>query len=536
MPMSRRPVLLALTALVVSLVLVSGTVLAQTPKRGGTLRVSYGNEIAHLDFHTAPGYEMMWVAINVGCGLVNITPDGKFVGDAADSWQVSADNLTYTFKLRPNVLFHDGTKVDAAAVKFSIDRLMDPATKSGMRSFYDSVHSVEVLDPQSVQVRMKQPYAFFLHMLAAYRTGLVLYSPTATQKYSVDDRKQGKPGAVVGCGPFRLIEWVKGGHLVMERFDKYFVPGLPYLDRVVIRTIKDPVTEMAAFKAGEIDFIASFSPEHVDTLKAQSPTAVVMTGKETTPMLAAMKVTVPKDGKPMSKDRMPHPIFGDLKVRKAVGCYGIDRQEIVKIAFKGKATPWVGMNPPGTLDTVDVNAMCPYDAAKAKAMLAEAGYGPSKPLTFELMADTEKSVFNVIATVIKEQMARIGVTANIRLVDKVSWMNTTLQDGPWDMYVEDLLSLITLDSNGYLSNSTSTWSHPRHNDKRVDELYARYAREMDPLKRKAIAKEIQVFFVENMYWNNISGSPFYMVAQPWMKGYTYNAEFEVHYDTVWLDK
>jgi peptide/nickel transport system substrate-binding protein len=536
MPMSRRPVLLALTALVVSLVLVSGTVLAQTPKRGGTLRVSYGNEIAHLDFHTAPGYEMMWVAMNVGCGLVNITPDGKFVGDAADSWQVSADNLTYTFKLRPNVLFHDGTKVDAAAVKFSIDRLMDPATKSGMRSFYDSVHSVEVLDPQSVQVRMKQPYAFFLHMLAAYRTGLVLYSPTATQKYSVDDRKQGKPGAVVGCGPFRLIEWVKGGHLVMERFDKYFVQGLPYLDRVVIRTIKDPVTEMAAFKAGEIDFIASFSPEHVDTLKAQSPTAVVMTGKETTPMLAAMKVTVPKDGKPMSKDRMPHPIFGDLKVRKAVGCYGIDRQEIVKIAFKGKATPWVGMNPPGTLDTVDVNAMCPYDAAKAKAMLAEAGYGPSKPLTFELMADTEKSVFNVIATVIKEQMARIGVTANIRLVDKVSWMNTTLQDGPWDMYVEDLLSLITLDSNGYLSNSTSTWSHPRHNDKRVDELYARYAREMDPLKRKAIAKEIQVFFVENMYWNNISGSPFYMVAQPWMKGYTYNAEFEVHYDTVWLDK
>jgi ABC-type transport system substrate-binding protein len=70
----------------------------------------------------------------------------------------------------------------------------------------------------------------------------------------------------------------------------------------------------------------------------------------------------------------------------------------------------------------------------------------------------------------------------------------------------------------------------------VDEYYARYAREMDPTKRKAIAKEIQEFFVENMYWNNISGSPFFMVAQPWVKGYTYNAEFEVHYDKVWLDK
>src|SRR5574342_755258 len=82
MPMSRRPFLLVLTALVVSLVLASGAALAQTPKRGGTLRVSYGNEIANLDFHTAPGYEMMWVAMNVGCGLVNITPDGKFVGQA----------------------------------------------------------------------------------------------------------------------------------------------------------------------------------------------------------------------------------------------------------------------------------------------------------------------------------------------------------------------------------------------------------------------------------------------------------------------
>ena len=539
-----RPRSVSWFPLVVTLVLVVGVALAalpplaraETPKRGGTLRVSYGNDIANLDFHTAPGYEMMWVGMNIGCGLVNITPDGKFVGDAAESWQVSPDGLLYTFQLRPNVLFHDGTKVDAAAVKFSIDRLMDPATKSGMRSFYSSVHSVEVLDPLHVQIRLKQPYAFMLHMLAAYRTGLVLYSPTATQKYSIEDRKQGKPEAVVGCGPFKLVEWVKGRHLVMDRFDKYFQPGLPYVDRVVIRTIKDPVTEMAAFKAGEIDFIASFSPEHIDTLKAQVPNAQIMTGKETTPMMATMKVTVSKDGKPMSKERVPHPVFGDVRVRKAVGCYGIDRKEVVKIAFKGQATPWVGMIPPGTLDSVDINNLCPYDQAKAKALLAEAGYGPSKPLTFDLMTDTEKSLFNIIATVIKEQMGRIGVTANIKLVDKVTWMNTTLQDAPWDMYVEDLLSLITLDSNAYLTTTPSTWNTSRHTDPKVDESYARYAREVDSAKRKAIAKELAEYMADKMYWNVISGSPFYMVAQPWLKGYVYNAEFEVHWDSVWLDK
>src|SRR2546425_4721789 len=185
--------ILIVVACIVAAPLLAG---AQTPKRGGTLRVSYGNEIANLDFHTAPGYEMMWVAMNVGCSLTNITPDGKFVGDAAESWQTSADGLLYTFKLRKNVLFHDGTSVDAAAVKFSIDRLMDPATKSGMRSFFEPVHSVEVLDPLTVQIRLKHPYAFFMHMLAAYRTGLVLYSPAATQKYSDEDRKHGKHGSV----------------------------------------------------------------------------------------------------------------------------------------------------------------------------------------------------------------------------------------------------------------------------------------------------------------------------------------------------
>src|SRR5207245_1558513 len=283
------------------------------PKRGGALRVAYGNEISNLDFHTAPGYEMNWVAMNIGCGLINITPDGKFVPDAAESWQISPDGLLYTFKLRKNVLFHDGTKVDAAAVKFSIDRIMDPAIKSSMRTFYEPVHSVEVIDPQTVQIRLKHPYAFMLHMLSAYRMGLVF-----------------------------------------------------------------------------------FSPEHVDTFRAQNPRAQILTGKETTPMVAMMKVTVPKDGKPMSKDRAPHPIFSDLKMRKAVGCYGIDRKEIVKIAFKGQATPWVGIIPPGTLDAVNVNQMCPYDPNRAKALLTEAGYGPQKPLTFELMTNTEKSVFNVI--------------------------------------------------------------------------------------------------------------------------------------------
>jgi peptide/nickel transport system substrate-binding protein len=214
----------------------------------------------------------------------------------------------------------------------------------------------------------------------------------------------------------------------------------------------------------------------------------------------------------------------------------MDRKEIVTIAYKGQATPWVGIIPPGTVDTVDVTRMCPYDPARAKALLAEAGYGPQKPLTFDLMTNTEKSVFNVIATVIKEQMARLGVTVNIRLVDKPSWMLTATQDGPFDMYVEDLASLLVVDQNVYLSVTTAGWNSTRHTDARIDDFYARYARELDPAKRKVIAKELQEYSADKLYWNTISGSPFYQIAQPWMKGYTYQAEFKVAYKRVWLDK
>ena len=146
--------------LAAAVVVMAGAADAEAQKRGGTLRVAYGNEIAGLDFHTVPGYEMVWVATNIGCGLIGITPDGKFIPEAAESWQISPDGLLYTFKLRKDVLFHDGTRVDAAAVKFTVERIMNPATRSSMRSFMEAVHSVEVVDPFTVQSRLKQPYAF----------------------------------------------------------------------------------------------------------------------------------------------------------------------------------------------------------------------------------------------------------------------------------------------------------------------------------------------------------------------------------------
>jgi len=134
-------------------------------------------------------------------------------------------------------------------------------------------------------------------------------------------------------------------------------------------------------------------------------------------------------------------------------------------------------------------------------------------------------------------VGRLGVTANIRIVDKVTWLNGVVaKDGPFDMYVEDLAALLVIDQNLYLSGTTAAWNSARHTDTKVDDYYARYASELDVAKRKVIAKEFQEFSVDKLYWNTISGSPFYEIAQPWMKGYAYQAEFKVRYHHVWLDK
>src|SRR5262249_13056539 len=196
----------------------------QAPKRGGILKVAYGNEILGMDFYTTPGYALAWVAMNVGSRLRGITPDGRFLPEAAESWQSSPDGLSYTFKLKKNILFHDGSKVDAAAVKFTFDFVLDPANRSNMRQFLGAVQSVEVVDPLTVQIQLKHPYAFMMHVLAVYRMGMIIISPSVTQKYTPEERRAGKPEALVGCGPFKLVEWVKGTHLVMDRFDKYFEP------------------------------------------------------------------------------------------------------------------------------------------------------------------------------------------------------------------------------------------------------------------------------------------------------------------------
>jgi len=322
---------------------------------------------------------MIWSRRMSDCGLINITPDGKFVPDAAESGRSSPDVSCTRSGSGRTFLFH-GTQVDAAVVKFNIDRIMEPR---------DQVQHADVLRSRctrsrcSIRICCRSDEASLrVHDAHAGRVpvGVVLLlSHRKRRSTSLEDREGRKAGGGRGMRAFQARRVVKGGPSGHGPLRQVLRAGLPY---VIASYPCDQGSRHAdgAFKASD-RLIADFSPI-TSTLRAAEPTRPDHDRKETTPMMAMMKYRA--RGREPIQGRRRIRSFNDLRVRKAIGCYGIDRKEIVKIAFRDRPRRGLGILPPGTLDATDVTHLCPYDPVRAKALLAEAGYGPQKPLTFEL--------------------------------------------------------------------------------------------------------------------------------------------------------
>ncbi|MBI3329639.1 MAG: ABC transporter substrate-binding protein [Nitrospinae bacterium] len=492
---------------------------AQKAKHGGTLTVVHAVDIAHLDIHTAPGYEMMWINENVHNGLVTLDKDLNIVPDVAKSWEVSPDGRTYTFFLQEGVKFHDGSDLDAEAVKWNFEDYLNPKRASGMRVYFTGIERVEVVDKHTVRIILKEPNSFFLMILAGYRTGFLMISPAVFEKAGADAYRKHP----VGSGPFKFQEWVPNDHVTLVRNEHYWKKGLPYLDKVVFRVLSDPMTQVSALKAREVDLINSLSPELVRVVE-KDRNLTVLTGPETTPMVALFNVSKPP--------------FDDLRVRKAIGCYGIDRIEIVQKALLGLATPMVGFAGPGVQGYVDLVGMCPYNPEQARALLKEAGYDEKNPLRFSITTNSEKAVFANIGTLLKSQYAKLGAEAKVDVKDKVTWMAEMVGKlrCTWDQTVEDLLALLTVHNNLHILEAASSWNLACHNDTKLDEYHRRLERTASADERQKLSEEFQRYMIENMYWASVSGSPHYKVHRKHVKDFHFQAEFKFLLEQVWLDK
>ena len=244
----------------------------QQPRSGGTLTVGLAADIAHFDVFHAIGYEAYWALENIHSGLVRVDPQGNIIPDMATSWDIKDEGRTYVFHLYKGITFHDGTPADAEALKWNIEYILDPTNSADTRVFYRSIAAVAVLDDTTLQIRLQEPSADFLRVLGGYYTGFLVASPTAVQRWGKDYKFH-----PVGAGPFTFVAWTPGQQVILEKNPHYFKPGLPYLDRIVLKTMKDATTRLGAVRSGELAF-ATWVPLEMVRVMQGVPGVQVVTG------------------------------------------------------------------------------------------------------------------------------------------------------------------------------------------------------------------------------------------------------------------
>ena len=292
---------------------------AQDPQRGGTLRVGLLGDFTTMDPHMSTSTEDRDLYYQLYKPPLALDANLKITPELAESWE-QPDAVTYVFRLRKGVKFHDGSDLTAEAVKWNFDRILNPATGSIRRSELASIKSVDVVDPLRVKSStLKEPDATLLAALSD-RAGMIV-SPAAVEKHGKDFARY-----AVGTGPFQFVEWVKDDHLTVRRFPGYWKAGLPYLDEVVYKGIPDNTVKLTALRTGTLDLIDDLPPKDIAATRANPKLRVVET-----PGLGYRRIEL----------NHTRPPFNNKALRQAVA-WAINRDAIHRAVFFGAGAPAQG--------------------------------------------------------------------------------------------------------------------------------------------------------------------------------------------------
>lgn len=392
----------------------------------------------------------------------------------AETWDISTDGLTYTFHLRQGVKFTDGTPFNADAVKFNLDRQLDTtnqyhdATMTYAATLFGQLKSYRVVDENTFEMVLKQPFAGFLDQLTSY-TAAAIASPTAIQKYGKDFFKN-----PVGTGPFIFSAWQPDTEIDFLPNKDYW-GGAPKLDKLICRTIPESATQLAELKAGTIDFTNyGLNPNDVEQV-AGDPNLTL----KSLPALDTYMIHFRSWKKP----------FNDLRLRQAVA-YAINKQNIVDYVLKGRASPATGAMPKASWSWYPTDDY-PYNPDKAKELLAQAGY-PKGGLTVSLLTNPNMAP---AAQAIQADLAAVGITANIQQSEGGAyWDQLPTEVG--DMIMDNwwlpngdpdyLMSMFYATKNIATKSNVDRYSNPE-----VDQLLDQAAVETNQAKRAELYNQIQ---------------------------------------------
>ncbi|HLN14704.1 MAG TPA: ABC transporter substrate-binding protein [bacterium] len=366
---------------------------AGTPKRGGTLIAAQEVDPVSLDPHTDANFSALQGFEHIYDSLTGYDEKTNVVPALAVKWDITNGSKTYTFHLRPNVKFHNGQPLTADDVKYSIDRVLDPKTGSGWRSWLDAVQETKVVDPLTFQLNLNAPFPDLLGVFASLRASGIMPKGYA-------ERENVKIKAI-GTGPFKLVEYVPQDHITYARNADYWDQPLPYLDGMTFKILTEETTRVAALRSGQIQYAA---------LSAQS-----IAGLQATPGIVVLKA--PNAWVALHYLNVSRKPLDDARVRRALRM-AVDTNEVIQKAVYGAGVP-SGPVPTGYGDwPVDPKTL-PYlkpDLDGAKKLLAEAGY-PNGGFTIQMLCSPQYPEFVASTLVVQDTLNKLNVTTQVQQME-----------------------------------------------------------------------------------------------------------------------
>jgi len=448
----------------------------------------------------------------IGDGLVALSPQNKIVPALAQSYTVSRDGLTYTFNLRRDVTFQDGTPLDAAAYVASFKRLLNPATKAAVQAGrLGQVAAVTAIGTYSFTIRLVKPYAFFLYNLTDSN-----FIPLSPKALTAEGKGFGRKP--VSTGPWQVQQWQTGSQIVLVRNPSYhwgpsFVQsGAPKIQKIVFRILTNDAAATAALQSGEVDQL---------TLSTASAPRIQAAGQYT--ILKALN-----QGARFLELNVTQPPFDDIRVRKAMS-YAINRQAVVQVALNGLGVPLYGvLAPPMYGYWAGIKGYSyPYDIQKARALLAQAGYTQQngvlqkngKPLGFTLLTSTGDPAFPKAAVVIQDQLKQVGIAVTIQTQDFATEI-ATVHKGKTQA---DLLGY-----NYPIPDIFYTWFHSSnigtgfndsfYKDPTLDALIVKMRGTADAAQREALVIRLEKYVSDQALWATAWDGYNYIAFQSRVKG------------------
>jgi peptide/nickel transport system substrate-binding protein len=525
--------LAAAAAALTAIVAMPRTAAAQTttpPKHGGTLDFAVEAEPPNYDCHANISFAFLHPVAPHYSTLLKFDPENypEVKGDLAQSWSASADKLTYTFKLRPNVVFHDGSRLSSADVKASYERIVHPpqGVTSARQVNYAAIGSIDTPDAQTVVFHLKWPEAAMLPNFASpwnciYSAAKLAGDPTFPAKN------------VMGTGAFTFVEHVPGSHWTGRRFSKYFIEGRPYLDGYTAEFMSGEKTLEAMLQGKIAGQFRSWTPAERDKLVAALGDKVTI-GEM--PWLINLTIVFNDKKKP----------FDDARVRRALSL-AIDRWRAAETLAPATFLKFVGglMRPGFAMATPEAELTTipgfSHDIASARAearrLLDEAGV---HELTVKLTNRNIEMPYGPGAAYVIDAWKEIGVSATQEKLNTKDWQGA-LDSGNFYVafdFAGDYFDDPTLQLTKSVSTDLSPVNYAHSTDRFLDALYVGQAVTTDPRQRVKIVREFErhalteAHSVPFLWWNRI------IVNRTEVKGWTLTPSHYLEQDLVdvWLDR